>query len=308
MSSCLLGQEVRYDGGHKRDRFIVDTLGQYFEFVPICPEMALGLGVPRQPIRLQGSKKSIRVVGVDDPSIEVTQKLSDYAMKILDTHKDLSAYIFKSKSPSCGIERVKIYNPKTGIPNPDGTGQYAKMFIDHWPELPVEEEGRLNDPILRENFLERVFTYKRWQELVDRGVSSASIVEFHTQHKLMILAHNQQAYRKLGQMIADCGSSDINEFAGFYIRQLMSTMKIPAKRKNHTNVLQHIQGYLKKHIDAHDKQELGEVIERYRLGQLPLIVPITLLNHHFRKHPNEYISQQIYLNPHPPELMLRNFI
>jgi len=308
ISSCLLGREVRFDGGHKRDPFINRALSAYFEFVPFCPEVEIGLGVPRDPIRLERRGGEVRAVGVRQPDLDVTGPLGDYARQVVRGNPDLSGYILKSKSPSCGMERVKVYDAATGIPAADGVGAFARIVMEQWPELPVEEEGRLNDPVLRENFIERVFTYRRWQDLAAAGLSAAGIVDFHTRHKLLIMAHSQQAYRDLGRMVAECGSEDPGTFGGRYIAALMAALALRASRKNHTNVLKHVQGFLKDRIDAQDKQELNEVIETYRLGRVPLVVPITLLNHHLRRHPDEYMQRQYYLNPHPPELMLRNLI
>lgn len=308
ISSCLLGREVRFDGGHKRDGFINQVLSDYFEFVPFCPEVDIGLSVPRDPIRLERRGSAVRVVCVKQPDLDVTEPLREYGRRVVRGNPDISGYILKRGSPSCGMERVKVYDPGSGIPAADGVGGFARSLMDHWPELPVEEEGRLNDPVLRENFIERVFTYRRWQDLAAAGLTAAGIVDFHTRHKLMIMAHSQQAYRDLGRLVADCGREDPKALGERYITALMAALRKPASRKNHTNVLQHVQGYLKEHIDGPDRQELNEVIETYRLGQVPLVVPITLLNHHFRRHPDEYMQRQLYLRPHPPELMLRNLI
>ncbi len=309
ISTCLLGQNVRYDGGHKRDRFITGTLSNYFEFVPICPEVAIGLGIPRDPIRLVGTPHGIRVVGVNEPELDVTDRLREYGAKMAEELDNISGYIFKSRSPSCGMERVKLYaDGVKGAASSDGVGQYAQALMGGLPNLPVEEDGRLNDPVLRENFIERVFTYHRWQQVQRRGMTASKLVEFHTNHKFAVLAHDQAGYRQLGKLVAKAGDGPIRELADRYIRQLMICLKRPATRKNHTNVLQHIQGYLKTELDADDKAELVDVLEQYRLGQVPLIVPITLLKHHFRKCPDAYVGRQTYMAPHPPELMLRNLI
>lgn len=308
ISSCLLGREVRFDGGHKRDAFIDGVLGDYFEFVPLCPEVEIGLGVPRDPIRLERRSGHVRVVGVRQPELDVTEPLREQGRRVVRDNPGLSGYILKSKSPSCGMERVKVYAAASGIPAADGVGEFARSLMGQWPELPVEEEGRLNDPVLRENFIERVFVYKRWQDLAAGGLSPAGIVDFHTRHKLLIMAHGEQAYRELGWMVAGCGDEDPDTFGARYIAALMAALRKRAGRKSHANVLQHVQGFLKDQIDAADKQELNEVIEAYRLGRVPLVVPLTLLNHHFRRHPDDYMQHQVYLNPHPPELMLRNLI
>lgn len=308
ISSCLLGREVRFDGGHKRDAFVNGVLSRYFELVPFCPEVEIGLGVPRDPIRLERRGGEVRVVGVRQRELDVTEFLREYAKRVVADNPGFSGYIFKSKSPTCGMARVKVYDAVSGIPGSDGIGEFARVVMARRPELPVEEEGRLNDPVLRENFIERVFTYRRWQALQEAGLTSARIVDFHTRHKLMIMAHSQQAYRDLGRRVAQCGDKDIEHFGAAYIADLMEALRVRATRKNHTNVLQHVQGYLKDAIDTDDKQELNEIIERYRLGQVPLVVPITLLNHHFRRHPDDYMQRQFYLHPHPPEMMLRNLI
>lgn len=308
ISACLLGEEVRHDGGHKRDVFITGTLAHYFEFVPVCPEMAIGLGVPREPIRLQGKPRNIRVVGVKNPQLDVTDKLRAYGTKQAEELERVSGYILKSKSPSCGMERVRLYPDAEGAPSAAGVGQYAAALMKARPLLPVEEEGRLHDPVLRENFIERVYTYHRWQCLIHDGLTAGRLVEFHTAHKFAILAHGPEIYRQLGRLVASAGQRALDDLAHEYIALLMQGLKKRASRRGHTNVLQHVQGYLKTKLDADDKAELGEVIDRYRRGQLPLVVPVTLLRHHFRKHPSAYIDKQIYLNPHPPELMLRNLI
>jgi uncharacterized protein YbgA (DUF1722 family)/uncharacterized protein YbbK (DUF523 family) len=308
VSSCLLGREVRFDGGHKRDPFVAGVLSRYFELVPVCPELEIGLGVPRDPIRLQRRGAEVRVVGARDPDLDVTEPLRALGRRVAESRGDLSGYILKSKSPSCGMERVKVYDGDDGVPGRDGVGEFARVLMERRPDLPIEEEGRLNDPVLRENFIERVFTYKRWQTVAVEGLSAARIVDFHARHKLLLMAHGQSAYRALGRQVAGCGREDPKCFGRRYIGELMTALRTRASRSNHTNVLKHVQGFLKDRIEAEDKQELNQVIESYRIGQVPLVVPITLLNHHFRRHPDEYMLQQVYLNPHPPELMLRNLI
>jgi uncharacterized protein YbgA (DUF1722 family)/uncharacterized protein YbbK (DUF523 family) len=307
ISSCLLGQEVRYDGTDKHNRYITDTLGEYFEFVPFCPEVAIGLGVPRLPMRLMKVDDAIRVRGVKDPGQDVTDALKAYAIEVSRQCVEFSGYLFKSKSPSCGMERVKVYSEQ-GDPVDSGAGVYAAAIMQQFPSLPVEEEGRLMDPQLRENFIERVFIYQRWQQYIKEGMTPALLVEFHTRHKFTVLAHDEPAYRELGRLVAEAGSGDLESLCEEYLTLLMQALKKLATPRSHINVLQHIMGFIKDGMDAADKQELLEVIEEYRLGRLPLIVPITLLKHFLRLHPNEYIEGQYYLNPHPRELMLRNHI
>jgi uncharacterized protein YbgA (DUF1722 family)/uncharacterized protein YbbK (DUF523 family) len=307
ISSCLLGNEVRFDGGHKHSRYITNSLGQYFEFVPFCPEVAIGLGIPRPPIQLVQIGDEVRVRGVKEPDRDVTDDLVAYGRQVAQQLQSVSGYLFKKGSPSCGIERVKIYGDK-GMPVDKGPGMFAGTIMQLLPELPVEEEGRLMDPVLRENFVERVFVYARWQELVEQGLTPARLVDFHTRHKLTVLAHDEPSYRALGQLVADAGKKGFEQRGRDYIQQLMRALTIKATPKKHTNVLMHIMGYLKEHLDSHDKAELLDLIEAYRNEHVPLIVPITLLKHFLRRYPAEYINNQIYLNPHPRELMLRNHI
>lgn len=304
VSSCLLGQEVRYDGGHKHNGYLTQTLGRYFEYIPFCPEVAIGLGIPRPPIRLVHVGGQTRAQGVKDPQLDVTAQLQDYAHTVVPQLAGVCGYILKRASPSCGMERVKVYS-NNNIYGSD-SGIYAAALMQAMPELPIEEEGRLMDPVLRENFIERVFVYASWQALRREGLTADALVRFHTVHKFSLLAHNETAYRELGRLVANAGKADIDVLAGEYFSLLMQTLKEPATRKKHTNVLMHIMGYVKDALDSDDKQELLDVLERYRIGQVPLIVPLTLLKHHLRKHPDPYIAQQVYLNPHPEELMLRN--
>jgi len=302
ISSCLLGQEVRFDGGHKHDSYITGTLGQYFEFHPFCPEVAIGLGVPRPTLHLENIDGKVRCVGVKDPEHDVTERLRDYADQLKGRYAGLCGYILKKGSPSCGMERVKVY---TGaLPRPEGVGIFAEVMMRLNPLLPVEEEGRLGDPGLRENFIQRVYVYYRWKKLLAEGISAQSLTRFHARHKLIIMSHGD--YRELGQMLADLSQENLAEVAERYIARLMKMLKHVPTRSQHVNVLQHIQGYLKKELSADDKAEMVEVIERYRRGEIPLIVPLTLLKHHFRKAPDLYIEESYYMSPYPQELRLIN--
>lgn len=300
-----MGQEVRYDGGHKRNGYLCESLARYFEFVPYCPEVAIGLGIPRPPIRLETRDGQVHAVGVRDPDLDVSDPLRQYGAAVAAASDDLSGYIFKKGSPSCGLERVKVYSEQ-GMPTAQGRGLYAESLTRRLPLLPVEEEGRLMDPVLRENFIERVFVYHRWQALLAEGLTAAKLVDFHTRHKFSILSHDEQRYRELGRLVSQAGEQPLDELAATYAEHLMAALTRRATRRRHANVLMHVMGYLKRHLDAEDKAELLEVIDNYRIGQVPLIVPITLLRHHLRRHPDPYIQQQVYLSPHPEELMLRN--
>ncbi len=307
ISSCLLGQEVRFDGGHKHNAYITQNLGEFFEFIPFCPELAVGMSVPRPPIQLREMNNKLHAMGVKDPLLDKTDALSAYGKEIGYQQRQLCGYILKKDSPSCGMERVKVYG-KTPIPERRGRGIYAAALMAAQPSLPVEEEGRLMDPHLRENFVERVYIYSRWQTYQTSGMTAAALVDFHTRHKFIIQAHDEVAYRELGRLVSAAGKGNIQDTAENYLQGLMTALKRMATTRTHTNVLMHIMGFLKQHLDSHDKQELLDLIDAYRLGKLPLIVPVTLLKHFLRLYPDDYINEQFYLNPHPRELMLRNHI
>jgi len=307
ISSCLEGQEVRYDGGHKHNEYITSTLGRFFEFVPFCPEVAIGLGIPRPPIRLVRIGHAVHARGVRDAGLDVTDKLTAYADKVAPRLRDVSGYILKKNSPSCGLFRVKLYS-RDGVPVGSTSGVFAGRLRSLVPELPFEEEGRLMDPVLRENFVERVFVYHRWQQSTRKKLTASAIVDFHTRHKFIVLAHDEKAYRSLGRLVAAVGSGSPGVLGQQYIRMLMEALAKPATRGRHSNVLEHLAGFFKKHMDTGDKRELQQVISNYRRGQIPLVVPITLLRHYLRRHPDSYLERQFYLAPHPDELMLRNLI
>jgi len=304
ISSCLIGEEVRFDGGHKQSRYILDTLGAHFSFRPFCPEVAIGLGVPRETLRLADIDGSIEAIGNKTEALNVTRELIGVAEQQADWHRRVFGYIVKKDSPSCGMERVRVY--RGDIPRRDGVGLYTQTLMRNFPNLPVEEEGRLGDPVLREGFIKRVFIYKRWHDMVEAGLDWAALTDFHARHKLILYSHDQNLGRSLGRELADAQLGDLGEYAPRYLGGMMKILKIPAKRSNHVNVLEHIRGYLKRDLDKSDKQELTDSIENYRLGLLPLIVPITLLRHHFRRNPNAYIDRSYYMQPHPDELMLLN--
>ncbi|KAB7619532.1 YbgA family protein [Alkalilimnicola sp. S0819] len=307
VSSCLLGEQVRFDSGHKRSPFIADVLATYFEFVPVCPEVAIGLSIPRPPIRLEGDPEHPRAVGARDASFDVSERLRDFGRRMSRELPSISGYIFKSKSPSCGMERVKVYGEK-GMPAKLGRGLYAAEIMAANPLLPCEEEGRLNDPVLRENFLGRVYAYRRWQELLAKGLSAEALVRFHSRHKYLLMAHGKERLRALGRLIARAGSLPLEELAGQYGALFMDTLAYRATRRRHTDVLFHLFGYLKRELDAEGKAEMVELIHDYREGRVPLIVPITLLRHHFRRHPSAYVAEQFYLHWAPAGLSLWNSI
>lgn len=307
ISSCLLGERVRYDGGHKQNSYVMQSLGEYFDFRSFCPELAIGMTVPRKPIRLvRKRKQDIQCVAVDNPNQDFTEQLVQCTNEQKHWHKSLCGYILKRSSPSCGMERVKVWDDV--MPTRDGVGIYAGQLQKNMPHLPVEEEGRLGDAVIRENFIQRVFVLWRWNEMLKSAVTVADITGFHARHKLIIMSHDQNKVRELGKLVASINSDNLSATAELYISKLMDTLKVKATKGNHVNVLQHVQGYLKSYLDGIDKQELSQIIEDYHQGQVPLIVPITLLNHYFRKHPNHYILDSWYMKPYPAEMSLQNSI
>ncbi len=304
ISSCLLGEKVRYDTGHKHSSYITGTLGQFFTFRPFCPEMAIGLGTPRETLRLVNRDGDIRCVGTKTEGHDVTERLIATGNEQASWQRELCGYILKKDSPSCGMERVKVYTKQ--MPEKVGVGLYAERLLANFPNLPVEEEGRLGDPVLRENFVKRVFAYREWRALEAAGVTQHRLTQFHARFKYVLLAHDEAATRELGAWLANQGSQPADTVSSEYLSAFMRILKKRATRKRHVNVLQHLQGFLKDDLDSEDKQEMVDTIEQYRQGLLPLIVPITLLRHHFRRHPKPFVDNSAYLQPHPSELMLLN--
>ncbi len=308
ISSCLLGENVRYDGGHSHDRFLTDTLGQYVEYIPVCPEVGCGLPVPRDAMHLEGNPASPRLVIIRTKK-DITELMLNWSRKkAAELNKyDLCGFIFKSNSPSSGMERVKVYD-ENGVPAKKGVGMFAAVFMEHSPLLPVEDEGRLNDPVLRDNFIERIFVFRRWRDLLKEKESRGNITDFHTRHKLLILSHSPEHYRLMGRLVAKAKDLPIRELYVQYQGILMEALRLKATPKKHANVLMHMMGYFKRQLTSDEKQELLEVVEAYRTGLLPLIVPVTLINHYVRKYDQPYLKGQAYLNPHPLELQLRNHV
>ena len=308
ISTCLLGENVRYDGGHKLDRYLRDIVGQFVQWVPVCPEVECGLSIPREAMRLIGDVNAPRLVTIKS-GIDYTERMQNWIKVKLDQleKENLCGFVFKSKSPSSGMQRIKVYN-KSGTPIKKGIGLFARAFMERFKLMPVEDEGRLNDPNLRENFIERIFVYKRWQDLIEKGKTPGNLVSFHSAHKLLIMAHSPKDSRKLGKIVANDKDKTSELAFEEYFEILMTALQLKASVKKNTNVLHHIMGYFKKSISADEKQELLEIIEHYHQGLLPLIVPITLLKHYIRKYQKPYLQSQHYLNPHPLELMLRNHV
>jgi uncharacterized protein YbgA (DUF1722 family)/uncharacterized protein YbbK (DUF523 family) len=308
ISTCLLGENVRYDGGHKLDRFLTDTLGQYVEYVPVCPEVECGLPIPRESMHLEGDPESPRLVTLRTKQ-DMTERMVSWAKKrVVELEKEgLCGFIFKSDSPSSGMERVRVYNKK-GMPVKKGVGMFARIFMEHFPLLPLEDEGRLHDPKLRENFVERIFTLKRWREVLAKKESRGTLVDFHTQQKLLILSHSPKHYQIMGKFVAKAKDIPLKNLYQQYQNILMEALQLKTTPKKNSNVLMHMMGYFKEQLSSDEKQELLEVINHYRQEYIPLIVPMTLINHYVRKYDQPYLEQQVYLNPHPLELQLRNHV
>ena len=308
VSSCLIGEKVRHNGGHTRNEFVLNTLGQWVDWVPVCPEVEIGLGVPRESLRLVGKLDSPRMVGTRSGD-DHTDTLNDWAEVRIQHLKNqkLDGYVFKKGSPSCGLFRVKVYDHNT-VPIAKGRGLFAEKLTRAMPLLPVEEEGRLNDPKLRENFIERIFAYNRWQKLLEEPSVSA-LVQFQADFKMTLMAHSPAGQKELGRLVANGRKLPLDEILEEYGRRFMEILQEIPTPKRHTNVLMHLMGFLKQSIDRGDKAELVDVLEKYRLGFLPLVVPVTLIQHHFRRASTpEWLNRQTYLNPYPSEMMLRNQI
>jgi uncharacterized protein YbgA (DUF1722 family)/uncharacterized protein YbbK (DUF523 family) len=308
VSACLLGEHVRYDGGHKHDRYITDVLGAYFTFIPVCPEVGCGLPTPREAMRLEGGPSAPRLM-TRVTRRDMTAQMMDYCTAQVDALAEagLCGFIFKKDSPSSGLFRVKVYDDH-GMPKKIGRGLFAAAVAGRFPRLPMEEAERLNDPDLRENFIERVFSMQRWKIFCAAAPLLGDLVAFHTCHKLVMMAHSPQAYREMGRLVAHGAELPFAELLRRYEEQFMKGLSVHATVKKNTNVLQHIMGYFKKQLSADEKEELLEVIGQYHGEQLPLIVPITLLRHYIRKYDQPYLKEQLYLAPHPAELMLRNHV
>jgi uncharacterized protein YbgA (DUF1722 family)/uncharacterized protein YbbK (DUF523 family) len=308
ISTCLLGENVRYNGGHSLDHFLRDTLGKYVGYVPVCPEVECGFGIPRETFRLTGDPKQPRLV-TSKTGVDHTDRMEAWAKKRVSEieSEDLCGFIFKSDSPSSGMERVRVYD-YNGVPSKVGVGVFARIFMEHFPLTPVEEDGRLHDPILRENFIDRIFTYRRYRDIIRSKKLVRSLVAFHTMNKLLLMAHSPKQLNQMGSLVAHSGEISKSELIRQYEKLLMGSMALKPSPAKHTNVLQHAMGYFKKNLSSDEKQELLEVIDEYRNERIPLIVPVTLMNHYVRKYDQPYLKDQTYLNPHPLELQLRNHV
>lgn len=326
ISSCLLGNKVRHDGGHKYDPFITRTLGRHVEWIPVCPEFEVGMGVPRETVRLIGSPSRPKMIA-DRSGKDWTRKMGTYAEKRVRKLKamNLSGYILKKNSPSCGMEKVRVYPvpPRrvkdrysegygvyrlTGPPNRKGRGLFAQTLMTRLPLLPVEEEGRLYDPGLRENFIERVFGYYRWQALAANGRSLRRLVEFHSQEKLLLLAHSESHVRRLGRVVTQAKKKSIGTVMEEYGRLFMGALGHRATTRTNTNVLQHMMGYFSTQLSSDERKELLGVIGDYTKSMVPLVVLLPLMRQYAGKYNVAFLQSQSYLQPYPQELMLRNHV
>jgi uncharacterized protein YbgA (DUF1722 family)/uncharacterized protein YbbK (DUF523 family) len=306
VSACLMGENVRWNGGHSRSRFITDTLSQFVEFEPVCPEVEAGFPTPRETFRLVGEPDDPRLITTKG-KVDHTDHMQQWARNRVRQleEADLCGFIFKKDSPNSGLYRVKVYNDQ-GMPVKQGTGIFAREFVRQFPRVPVEEDGRLNDPKLRENFIEQIFAMRRWRDVIAGRRTVGNLVDFHTRHKLLLLSHSPKHYRAMGKLVAAGKTMSIDELYRQYEIQFVEALRLRTTVKKNVNVLFHLLGYFKKDISADEKQEMIELIERYQQELVPLVVPVTLINHYVRKYSQPYLQQQVYLNPHPIELKLRN--
>ncbi|MCK9239007.1 DUF523 and DUF1722 domain-containing protein [Desulfocurvus sp.] len=309
IARCLLGDPVRYDGTHKLDRTLRDVLGRFVEWVAVCPEVECGMPVPREAVRLVGDPAAPRLLGRNSGT-DFTGQMRAWGQRRLEALADegLCGYVFRYGSPSSGMSRVKVYPEAGGPARRDGVGLWAGMVMARFPELPFEDDGRLHDPAIRENFITRVFTLMRWRQAMADGPSPRALVDFHTRHKLLLMAHSVELYRELGRLVAEAGGPDARTLPGRYFPLLQKALSLLPTTRKHTNVLSHVQGYFKRVLSADERQELTELVGRYHAGLVPLVVPVTLLNHYVRKYGQDYLAAQVYLNPYPAELMLRNHV
>lgn len=308
VSQCLLGDPVRFDGSHKHNHYLTDVLGEYFQFRPVCPEVAIGLGIPRKPIRLVVAGNETRVRGVVNQDLDVTDALVEQAEAAVEKMPDICGYVFMQKSPSCGAFGMKRYLPNGFPADNNGRGAYAKRLMELMPLLPVEEAGRLNDAGLRDNFLTRVFAYHDFQTQVAAAPTAKKLIDFYSRYKYQVMAHHVPSYFSIGRYLSNLSERDLQISCAEFFRLFMTALSHHATRKGNTNAIMHLRGYLKEHLNSRDKHELSQLIDSYKAGLVPLVVPLTLLKHHLLKLDNPYLKSQTFWSPHPERLGLRNHI
>ena len=302
-SACVLGEKVRFDGGHKRSSFVASHISEFYQLVPFCPEVGIGMSVPRPAIHLREINNEIRLVDSKTGSSDYSDKMAYYFERQQSSLEPLDGYILAGKSPSCGMERIKIHNEEGRLLHRDGRGMFAESLLNRYPDLPVEEDGRLNDKGIRESFFTRVEAHALFRKLVMEDRQASSLIEFHTRYKYLILAYNPKIYYELGPIVAQC-AQDIEQAVSDYRSKMMVALSKPTTRKKHTNVLMHLQGFFKNDLASEYKKELSEEIDKYHSGYVPLLAPLTLINHYLREFPNEFLQKQAYLKPFPLELGL----
>lgn len=305
ISACLTGREVRHDGGHKNSRYCMDVLARHFDFQPFCPEMGAGLGVPRPAMHLMDDGRGIRLVNVRGEG-DHTASMHGWIEANVPAMAALRGFVLMAKSPSCGMQRVRVYNADGDVLRRDGRGLFADALTRAWPLLPVEEEGRLNDDALRENFMERVFFHDDWCSLIEQGLTPRGLLEFHTRHKFQLLAHDQAVYRALGPLLADLKAAPLADIATRYIESAMQGMQRLVSRGAHVNTLQHLFGFYRADLSAEERAEAHDQLQAYQRGEVPLVVPMSLLRMFQRRFPSDYVGSQHYLSPYPDQLGLRN--
>ncbi|OFZ45763.1 MAG: hypothetical protein A2381_15045 [Bdellovibrionales bacterium RIFOXYB1_FULL_37_110] len=306
ISACLLGAKVRYDGAHKLDKWIKNTLGQFATFIPICPELECKMSIPRPPMHLEGTRDNPHLIQTL-AKLDLTKQMNSWIKpKIKELkYKNLDGYILKTRSPSCGLRDIKIFSPTGKLVSKTGTGLFAKAFLKAFPLLPVEDEDRLQDPKCRENFIERIFVMKRWRELLTHKKSLKALINFHTKHQLLMMSHSLPHYQKMGKLLASHRPDGLALYQS-YQKNMLEALRLPTTTKKHFHVLQHAIGYFKSDLSSAEKKELLNILKQYKTDKLPLLVPITLINHYAKKLHKDYLLEQYYLNPHPKELKIKN--
>lgn len=306
ISACLIGENVRFDRGHARDLYITETLAKYVEFVPLCPELACGMGVPREQVRQVDCGGEIRLIGQDSAE-DWSDRMTSWCKRVLPglDEEGLDGFILKGRSPSCGLQQSKVFST-TGKPPRSNSGFFARQLMEMFPILPTESNDRLQNPILRENFIRQIFVLKRWRELIERGQQIGHLVDFHTRHKMLIRSHDLRGYRQLGKLLGESSVFNTDEIFDTYGVLLFRSLALKATPKKNSDVLMHAMGYFKRELDSGDKQELLAMILAYKSGKIPLIMPITLIKHYARKLDKPYLTQQYFFSPHPSELKLLN--
>ena len=307
VSACVVGEQVRFDGGHKRLTFAVNDLASWVRFEPVCPEMGIGLPVPRPALRLvKNSEGDIGLRFSDKREGDLTADMEAFTRQRIRHFEHLCGYIVCAKSPSCGMERVRVYDADGKNNRKAGRGIYTRILMETFPWLPVEEDGRLHDPLIRENFVERIYALHELNTLREAGLTRGELIAYHSRYKLLLLAHSQPKYRELGRFVAAINEwASLEDYFAEYRQRLMDLMSIPTSRRNHTNVLMHVQGYFRKQLNSRQRQELAALIDRYRQGLQPLLAPVTLIKHYMAEYPDAYLAGQRYFDPWPEELRLR---